>query len=499
MDISRFSIDPALAVAADADDSFKSAFYDKILSSLFENDENVYVKTDLSRDRNLVFIFPALYWLTSRAKPTGKSRALYLCDDDDAAKALGQAAEALISKVPGLSKPAILLGAEASSLVAQALDSAFVVASMDGLKAAIADESIRTVLSLRSFGFVIADQAEKIAERPGEEQRKTFGYLLPSWERKTLVVAAKASPKAKNFAWDFADNPKEIKLGESIGKAVTMPTLSFQAQEGEKIRFVLKLLAEGKRTHICVFCNLKPSAAELSMRFTMNGVASDYIAGNLNVERKKQIVAKALTHPSPFVLVLTDDGAKGIEKPGFSTLVNYDIPLEPEFYFDRISVLDADNPESTLYNLVCERYMYGLPAIRRSLDASIDPQPLSSVEEYPKDASAGKRVELPELRRGHDRDRGGARDRDRDRGGDRPREVGRLREAERPRSGGDRPRPRSVESQPSGPQSSGPGSANPYSMSMEERMKLYRRKYGKNIDSPENNAGNHASSKENER
>jgi superfamily II DNA/RNA helicase len=499
MDISRFSIDPALAAAAGADDSFKSAFYEKILSSLFENDENVYIKTDLSRDRNLVFIFPALYWLTSRAKPAEKARALYLCDDDETARALGEAAKALSSTVPGLTEPAVLLGNSASSLSAQAVNSAFVVASMEGLKTATADESARTQLSPRSFGLVIADQAEKIAERPGEEQRKTFGYLLPSWERKTMVVAAKASPKAKNFAWDFADNPKEIKLGESIGKAVTMPTQSFQASESEKIRFILKLLAEGKRTHICIFCNLKSSAAELSMRFTMNGVGSDYIAGNLNVERKKQIVAKALSHPEPFVLVLTDDGAKGIEKPGFSTLVNYDIPLEPEFYFDRISILDADNPESMLYNLVCERYMYGLPAIRRSLDASIDPRPLPGVEEFPKDASAGKRVELPDFRR----------DRDRDRDRERERERGPSRDSSRgPRSGGPRsggPRSggsRSAGDHPRGRQdegkAAGVGTANPYSLSMEERMKLYRRKYGKKMDSPENSAGKTPSAKENE-
>jgi hypothetical protein len=33
---------------------------------------------------------------------------------------------------------------------------------------------------------------------------------------------------------------------------------------------------------------------------------------------------------------------------------------------------------------------------------------------------------------------------------------------------------------------------------MEERMKLYRRKYGKKMDSPENSAGKTPSAKENE-
>lgn len=519
MDLSRFSINPALASAAGADDGFRSAFFDKILSSLFEKDENVYIKTDLSKDRDLVFVFPALYWLSSRPKLSQKARALYLCEDDETARSVARVAAELCGKTPGLGSPALLLAESRDQGAMLCPETAFVVASVEGFRAAAADEALRAELAPRSFGFVIADQAERIAERPGEEQRKTFGFLLPSWERKTLVVASKASPKAKNFAWDFADNPKEIKLGEAIGKAVTMPTLTYESTEGDKIRFILKLLGEEKSARLCVFCNLKSTAAELSIRLGMNGVETDYIAGNLNVERKKQIVAKALRHPGRFALVLTDEGAKGIEKPGFTVLVNYDIPLEPELYFDRISILEADNPESTLYNLACERYMYGLPAIKRSLDASLELLPLEGLGELPADASAGQRIELPEPRRRFDRDRG--RDRDRDRGprrdegrrdergrdsrgrDDRGRERGpELRDRQERRDRSERPAERGMERGSNNNSNRAPRpeahqeTANPYSMSMEERMELYRRKYGRKAVEPSGRADKGQTGKE---
>ena len=170
----------------------------------------------------------------------------------------------------------------------------------------------------------------------------------------------------------------------------------------------------------------------------MNGVAADYIGGNLNPERKNQIVTKALTwkgqrHKAPdgvglasaeegsgreeaeaeteaeaeapealapvpqsrfpadsFVLVLTDEGSKGIGRSEFSVVVNHDIPLEPEFYFERLNFLRRQDPSARLYNLVCERYMYGLPAIERLADASLEVKPLEDDIELPRRPERGQ-------------------------------------------------------------------------------------------------------------
>ncbi|HEY9054917.1 MAG TPA: DEAD/DEAH box helicase, partial [Rectinemataceae bacterium] len=429
MDLSRFSIDPALAAAAQTGDSYRSVFFERMLEPLFEKGENLFVKLELEKAREEIILLPAFHWLSTSMGPEGRRRVLCLCASPERADALHTAATALASALPNMEAPA-LLGSDSG------VSAPLVIADFQ----AFAASAENPALGPRGFGFIIVDEAELLAELPGEAWRKATGKLLPSWERKTLVTASRHTPKAKNLAWDIADNPREIKLGESMGFAGTMAAVSTDIKEADKIRYILRLLATRPDSHICVFCNLKTTAAELSLRLGMNGVASDYIAGNLNPERKKQIVSKALGWTGPmatadsiadpiadsiadpeaalpaaphaanqaaesrfpresFVLVLTDEGAKGISSPGFSTLVNYDIPLEPEYYFERLNFLNREAEGAALYNLVCERYMFGLPAIERLIDTSLAVVPLLDPESLPADLSAGKRVEMPEPRR----------------------------------------------------------------------------------------------------
>ncbi|HWP67785.1 MAG TPA: hypothetical protein VN437_00700, partial [Rectinemataceae bacterium] len=447
MDLSRFSIDTALFSGADADNAYRSIFFDRLLSGLFENDENLFVKTDIQKDREKIFVFPALYWLTRASKPQEKSKVLYLSFDEETAAAACESAAEMSASFRDKAKPVLLSAENAGSEDVKNADLLFAAVQT------FFDLLPSDAIAPRQFGFVIADQAEKTAELPGEVLRKLQGFLLPSWERKTLVIAGKHTPRAKNFAWDFADNPKELKLGETMGYAGTMATISRDIVEADKIRFILHLLADGEVHHLCVFCNLKSAAEELSARLTMNGVAADYIGGNLNPDRKNQIVTKALTWngvrgpaatgesspvmeegaetgetvvepPKPaapvsrsrfaadsFVLVLTDEGSKGIDRSEFSIVINHDIPLEPEFYFERLNFLKRQDPQARLYNLVCERYMYGLPAIERLTDASLEVRPLEADIELPEDLSAGKEIPMPETRfRGRDDRHGRGRD-----------------------------------------------------------------------------------------
>lgn len=543
MDLSRFFIDPALSAGAEASSAYRSVFFEKLLSSLFEHKENLFVRSDIQRDRAEIFAFPALYWLGYPEKARDCAKALYLCVDDQAAATAFEAAKRLASGL-GTAAPVLL---DAASGGAGAKDAPLLFASVTAFHDLVASEA----LSPREYGFVIVDQADQVAELPGEFVRKIQGGLLPSWERKTLVIAAKTTPKAKNFAWDFADNPKELKLAETMGLASTTSTESLKLEEADKIRYLLKLLEERGDRHLCVFCNLKSTAAELSARLAMNGVATDYIGGNLNPDRKNQIVAKALSwtgkrreapiaeaaaesgaeapaveavpvdgeaapaieaiaeipampEAAPeaeiapvasrfaadsFVLVLTDDGAKGLAKPEFVTVVNYDIPLEPEFYFERLIFLKRQDPDALLFNLVCDRYMYGIPAIEHTIDA---PLPLATPDAaaFPADLSAGKPIELPEPRmrgrdgrRGFD-DRGGRGDRrdrsrdDRSARDDRPSREDRPRRDDR-RGDGRRQPERQAERQ--GGQGGGLV-ADPYALSMEERLALYKKKYGRNVE-----------------
>ncbi|MDX9827843.1 MAG: helicase-related protein [Spirochaetia bacterium] len=507
MDFSRFSVAPALMEGAAATDSYRSVFYERLLNELFDKQENLFIKTDIVRDRASIITFPLLHWSFSRlGKPEAvgaASKALYLSAEDAIARTCYEAALAMLGSAKDGPRLCFLGSTasaasedgtedmngvpEAAKLYSEGdIESAdCVFASFEAFSGNLDD----LALVPRSFGFIIIDQAELIAEMPGENLRRVQGRFLPSWERRSVVITNKHSPRAKNFAWDFADNPKEIKLAEALGFGGSIASKSLEVKEADKIRFILSLQQSGEEGPLCVFCNLKSTAAELAARLAMNSVPADYIGGNLNLDRKRQIVDKALSWKGSFVLILTDEGSKGAEKPGFSRVVNYDMPLEPELYFDRLAFLDREKESALLYNLVCERYVYGVPAIERMIQKPLAPQPLDQNLVLPEDLSAGKEIPMPERRfnrrdERHGRDGRAGRSERTDRGyrrDDRP-EAGRddrrdgRRDDRRNDTQGVDPRVRR-EDRPS------PEPRNPYAMSMEERLALYKKRYGKAVQS----------------
>lgn len=496
MDLSRFDIDRELAAATAADSSFFSVFFEKLLSGLFENGENLSVRTDLAGEKaRKVFIFPLLYWIARSGADPERGKALFLAPDADEARLAYEYAASISGALS--ERFGVCLAADGTCPEEGTGEARLVVATMQGL----IDASAAGKLNPRQFGFVGVLGAETIAEMPGDLVRKAQGLLLPSWERRSLIIAGKNTPRGKNFAWDFADNPKEMRLAEAIGYAGSLRADSFDIEEKDKIRFVLSLARNEPDARICVFCNLKSTATELSKRLEINGVATDYIVGNLALDRKKQIVAKALE--KAFVLVLTDEGSKGIEKACFPVVVNHDIPLEPEVYTERLSFLDRESGSAKLCNLVCERYMFGIPAIERLIDASLNVRPLDAAVELPEDKSAGMVIEIaPRLPRGrydrrapgHEGREGGERGESRERreGGEReagghgsgsgregPRGAPRREEANR----GGKPRAPEARQEGRGRQKESREGASPdaaalYAMSMEERLAMYRKKYG---------------------
>lgn len=474
MDLTRFLLNPALAENARVQSPFHTPFYEKLLSTLFEANENAYVKSNVEKDRGIIFMMPAFYWLTSVKNKEPGARALALAPDAESAAALFRASRELAANLQDSVRIAMLNSAAGAggAAVTNLVDANLVVADFETFRGAVSAGT----LSGRGFGFILLDHAEVIAELPYEILKKTMGHLLPSWERRTLVIAGKHTPRAKNLAWEFADNPREISLQESLGFAGLMKAQSFDVAEKDKVRFLLSLAAGNPGKTMVVFCNLKRTAQELAFRLQKNTVPVDYIVGNLMADRKRQIAQKALSHApgKGFVLVLTDDGAKGLEGMEFPILVNFDIPLEPEFYASRVAYISKNPDEAQLFNFVCERYMYGVPAIERLIDAPLNRQPLPNPESLPEDLSAGLEYIPPERpERGRPAGRGGRPGRfvDSDRSG-RP-----ARDERAERWNAERNNPARQ------PSSARKSEENLYALSTEERLALFRKKYEKTIQS----------------
>jgi ATP-dependent RNA helicase RhlB len=553
MDFHRYGIDARLAEAAESlkIDFF---FYEKLLAHALENGENVCAKIVLGEGREEVLLLPALQWLLS-----GEVRKLLVLAQDERS---GDRCVEAIGR----------LGASAGIGVRRARRDAEGAVALEGDSAAAVlvccfDELLSLFdVDLHDYGYLVVDGADRIAEQPSQAIHKLVGLLLPPWERRCLLACAKISVKAKNLARDLADNPVEIAIDGEVIKAQSVAKETWNIAGEDKLKFLLGLIEREKPDRVCVFCNLKDTAKEVSMRLQANSLGSDYILGALALDRKRAVLASARSGEKP-CLVLTDQGAEGLGESCFPVVVNFDIPLEPELFVRRLEMLDRDREGAKVVSLACDRYIYGLSAVESYIEAKLEARPVDESliavadksegmvfeprerrgderrggaegdsrrgdersggrgqqqrDSYRRDSQSrrdsqhgGSRADRsPDIRRsiseatggsldfgassspspaprGKDEARGqppqrGSGDRDR-RGGQRPQnEPSRKRGASPRNDRGGKAQARQQESQRRSqaprPAGGAPGSGNPYDLSIEERMKRYREKYGQDL------------------
>jgi len=375
MDFQKFGIDARLAEAAEGlpIDFF---FYEKMLSHAVENRENICAKLNLDEGREEVLLLPALQWVLSGEF----RRVLVVVPDSDggdrcaaAIGRLGSGAGIGLCRVFGEADGQVRIEGDPAAEV--------LIGALEELLAS-------SELNLRDYGFLVVDGADRLAELSPDAIHKFIVALLPSWERRTLLACAKISVKAKNLAWDLADNPVEISIDGEIAKAQSVAKETWNLPGEAKLKFLLGLLARDKPARACVFCNLKDTAEEVSRRLGANGIRSDYILGALAADRKLAVLEKVKSGES-LCLVLTDQGAEGLEGGVFPLVVNYDIPLEPEFFVKRIEMLDRAVSGAKVVNLACDRYIYGLPAVESYIDASLNALPADESMFNAEDKSEG--------------------------------------------------------------------------------------------------------------
>jgi len=377
MDFQRFGIDPRLARAAEGLPT-NLFFYEKMLTHVVEAKENVCVKIALDNGREEVLLLPALQWLLSEE---GR-RVLIVVPDAESAErcsaALGRLGSGAGVGVRRLERDAF---PDAPLRFEGEPDAAVLIGRLEDFLAA-------PELSLVEYGFLVVDGVDRLAELPGDSIRKFCALLLPSWERRSVLACARLSLKAKNLAWDLADNPVEFSIEGEVAKAQSVLKETWSVPVDSKLKFLLGLLARENPGRLCVFCNLKDTASDAARRLSANGIAAEVIVGALQPERKFALIEKFRAGDST-CLLLSDEGAEGLSPGVFPLIVNFDIPLEPELFVKRLEMLDRSDPRAKVVSLACERYIVGLPGIEQYIDAKLDPLPIDETMLSVADKSEG--------------------------------------------------------------------------------------------------------------
>lgn len=267
----------------------------------------------------------------------------------------------------------------------------------DGVRVAIGtpgrllDFAKQRKLDLRKVGILVIDEADRLFDMGFiPDLRRLIRQMPGRDERITMLYSATLSTRVKSLAWEHMKNPAEITI---TPERVTVDEITqelYHVPRDRKLSLLLGLLSREQRRNALIFTNTKQVAFEVATRMQRNGMACEYIIGDLP-QRKRQRLIDDLKAGELQYLVATDVAARGLHIEDLDLVVNYDLPEYSENYVHRIGRTARAGRTGKAVALACEEYVIALEGIEEFIRTRI-PVVRADAEMYVEDASAGMRV-----------------------------------------------------------------------------------------------------------
>lgn len=335
-------------------------------------------------------------------------------------------------------------------------------------------------LSLANAAFVVCDEADRMFDMGFYPDLRKILKLVPASEqRQTMLFSATLNTYVKNLAWEYTRDPKEIEIAAENITVSEIDQELFHVSSDEKMKLLIGILKNENPSSVIIFCNTKRSCEVVAKRLEINGIKAGFIIGDLPQYKRLKIL-KDFKSGELKVLVATDVAARGIDVDDLEMVINYDLPNESENYVHRIGRTARAGKTGKAYTFCSEQDVYNLPAIERYIEMQI-PAKVAYPEQMMEDKSAGIYIKT-EYQHDDDDFHGGHRGRYSD-FGKRSEKRG---EKYGEKRGGNYGKKRSFdqnssEKKPYNRKTFNNKKINPEElagMSYEDRMKLYKEKYG---------------------
>ncbi|HVL77996.1 MAG TPA: DEAD/DEAH box helicase [Sphingomicrobium sp.] len=282
--------------------------------------------------KTAAFMLPSLDRLAAdrRALGRGEIRMLVLAPTRELASQIAASAEAY-GRFMQLSVGVIFGGvANGKSLrtVGRGLD---VLVATPGRLLDLVDQR---AIDLRRIEILVLDEADQMLDLGFIHALRRIVSLVPA-KRQTLFFSATMPKAIKELADRYLTNPAEVSVApaattvDRVSQSVTM------VNQSEKTALLTLYLQSKPIERALVFSRTKHGADKIVRQLCAAGINASAIHGNKSQPQRERAIAD-FRSGAVKVLVATDIAARGIDIPGVSHVVNFDLPDVPEQYVHRI-------------------------------------------------------------------------------------------------------------------------------------------------------------------
>src|SRR5690349_7533935 len=243
-------------------------------------------------------------------------------------------------------------------------------------------------LSLRELEILVLDEADQMLDLGFIHALKRIVALVPP-KRQTLFFSATMPRAIKELADKYLTNPAEVSVTPVAKTADRVTQRVVMVNQNEKTALLTMFLRSEKTERVLVFSRTKHGSDKIVRMLEAAGIPANAIHGNKSQANRERALALFKSGQVP-VLIATDIAARGIDIPGVSHVVNFDLPDVPEQYVHRIGRTARAGADGIAIAFCAPDERGYLRDIERTTGQRIPPAPLPA--DFAATAEAFKRL-----------------------------------------------------------------------------------------------------------
>ena len=226
--------------------------------------------------------------------------------------------------------------------------------------------------ALNGVEILVLDEADQMLDLGFIHALKRINLLVPK-DRQTLFFSATMPKSIKDLAGQYCQDPVFVSVTPESTTAERIEQFLFMVQQDEKQTLLEMILkgrhpVPGKFERVLVFTRTKHGADRVVKKLGQVGIPANAIHGNKSQPQRERALDEFRRAKTP-VLVATDVAARGIDIPGVSHVINFELPNVPEQYVHRIGRTARAGADGIAIAFCAEDERAYLKDIRKVTDA----------------------------------------------------------------------------------------------------------------------------------
>ena len=210
-------------------------------------------------------------------------------------------------------------------------------------------------VDLSETRWLVLDEADRMLDMGFINDVKRIAKATRK-DRQTALFSATMPQEVASLAAGLLRDPVRVEVAPQGTTAAEITQVLHPVPTKEKKRVLSGMLTDKSMASVIVFTRTKHGADAVTRNLERDGYDVAAIHGNKS-QNARQRALNGFKDGSVRILVATDIAARGIDVPGISHVVNYDLPDEPESYVHRIGRTGrngASGAAITLYDPAAE-------------------------------------------------------------------------------------------------------------------------------------------------